>query len=271
MNYLTFSIFYNQNEWFKLLNHLQSFKYLDDIKITFFLRLSYERGPHIQFTIKVDKSNRRKYALYFSKYINDFLIKNYSSNKNLETIPHKLFKDFTNNSLHYGVDDYFNLSKKDQSINYYSQITEIIFLIYEEYQEDAIESLTEIMIQVFAISSLASNISIDSLIIIFEQLLKKESAKYNEESLKNQQKVNSGDFNDNKELIVEYLKEILIDKTNTPIQGWEKKVYDLVLSSSIKNIDKQVAIDICENINYNSNSAHDMFLKSLKELKLFRN
>ncbi|MDO5969794.1 hypothetical protein Q4Q35_08240 [Flavivirga aquimarina] len=184
-------------------------------------------------------------------------------------MPHKLFKDFPNNTVHYGVDDYdvLNLLNDKSDTNYNYQITLIVLLIYNEYKSDTIDSLTEIIIQALAIISLASNKTIDDLIIMLEEILKVQSKKYSEQSLTNQKKVNSENFNNNRKFILEYLKEVLIDKTNTPIEGFEKKIYDLVTFSSIKNIERNVIIDISKNINYNSITAQDLFLRALKELK----
>jgi len=267
-NNLTYSIFYNQNEWFKLLEYIKLCVKKYDETMFFFIKLSYERGAHLRLTIRADESIKIKTAYYFSEQIESFINKRRSSNIDIKTIHHKLFKDFSNNTIYYGIHDYdiFNLLNDDQTLNYYNQITIIILSIYDEYKSDTIESLTEIMIQVYAVASLASNKTIDDLIIMFEGLLKIESRKFDKQSLINQQKVNSENFNNNRKFIIEYLKEILIDKTNSTFAGWEKNIYDLVTSSLIKNIDKEVIIDISENINYNSIAAQDMFLRGLKEL-----
>ena len=264
---LTYSIFYHKNEWYELLDYITICHQNSTFKNDFFIKLSNLRGPHIEFTIRVDEEDKIESSNYYSNCFTKFLIEKPSSNLNLISNSELLFKDFSNNTIYYGIHDYFLLNDV-YNLSVHNRISEIILLIFKEYKEKTISSMTEIMIQIFVVWGQALNKNITDLIIIIDSLIKDKRLTFTDKSIKRQKKNGIENYYENEEILFSYFNESLIQNSNLPIDGWGKMIYDLTQESTNKknNIERKIIDLICENINYESISAHVIFLTGLKKI-----
>ncbi len=219
--HLTYSIFYNKNEWHKLIKYFQICIANYDKIIGTYLKLSRIRGPHIEFTTLVEEVNKIDSVRYFSGKIEEFLRKNPSSNKNIESVNHEFFLDFSNNTVHYGIHDYphycfSNLEgiPLDKECN--SLITELTFSVYEIFGEKTSYGMVEIIIELLTAFHFSSNKDVIWGIQLFQELYAFECKKYEKSDLENKLRVCKMSFDDNKKEIVDYLNSVLIQKTMLP-------------------------------------------------------
>ena len=226
-HYLTYSIFYNKKEWYKLLDQPYLSIVNDSTISSTFIKLNCERGAHIELTTVVEDINKKKSVNRVSSILTAFLEEWPSSKDGLESQSQSdlMLKDFSNNTIHYGVHDCPILRiKEDEIVTYvHTQISEVIVLIFKEYKEETVEMITEVILEVFSVFCLIAYNDIDKSIDFFERLLEKESANYNKKFLEKQLKISAENFESNKEDIVNYFKNVLIDKTEFPKEKWATK------------------------------------------------
>lgn len=270
--YLTYSIYYNQAEWYKLLQRVYS--YVNDYnKVSkYFIKLSVIRGPHIELTTCVEEESQMDSVNYFSKCLNAFLKDQLSSNTALDAESHLLFSDFPNNTVHYGVHDYvlFPSEEREALEDLHCNIANILFSIFEEYGKETTDMDTEIMLQLFAIFCLASNRNLKESIVFFEEFFEKECNKFDNQLITNQLRTISQNFEKNKESILEYLNGVLVSKAEKIYEGWEGKWHTLIKDSVNTKIDRlheSLIHTICMNMNFNDRiNALAMFLQGIKSL-----
>ena len=278
-HHLTYSIFYNKSEWYKLLDQLYIFlkSYGEVLKI--FIKLSTQRGAHIELTVVVRDTDKMDCANYISNNLNKFLKERPSSNIGIEkqSQKHLLFEDFPNNTVHYGIHDcvVFLTTENKLLLKYHHEITLIVFSIFRVYNKDATEMTIEIVLQLLTLFCLTSNNSIEESILFFEELLKYECLLFDEKKKKRQLKTSSENFENNKEFILEYLESVLINKTEKNNEEWEKKWIELIQKGTrnqekVKKNEfyKFLINTICLNMDFsNKIDVYVMLLGGLKKLK----
>lgn len=262
---LTYSIFYNKTDWFRFLYHIKNCNYLNDIN-AFFFKMGTEGGDHIEFTVNVNEKSKIKIAKDISDFFLAFLKNTPSSPVNVKPSQQSYYLDFPNNTIHYGVHDY-PVNEKELLLHH--MLSKVIISIFNEYQAETLNSLTEILIQIFVIYSQFSAKEIDELIIYFQDLRSNESYGYEETSLLKQQKEDLDNFKQNKDAIVPYLEESILNKDNIPMKGWEKDLLDLFkLSDEFKDgVAEEILLALYYNIGYEKFTAIIYMLEGLVSLK----
>jgi hypothetical protein len=267
---LTYSIFYNRVDWYKLILHLNDNFLLSRINY-FFLKLSSVGGDHIEFTVNVKDNLKLELAEKCSNILKIFLKKNPSQPILIEPKVKSYYLDFPNNTLHYGVHNYFTpqFSLDEDVKKVHFKIAKIILSIFEEYREEILVSMTEIVLQIFVIFAQCSNKNIEQLIVYFNELYDEEKIKYDSSILQVEQKRVFNEFEQNKGILIPYLRDSILKKTNFPVKGWEKVTFDMFKESvrSKSVTPEQILKALHNNIGYSQLTSFIFFVEGLKILK----
>ena len=152
--FYTFSICYNQNDWFRLLGFIRSKYSQIDGPLSQFIKLSFQNGPHIQYTVSGFKNSPIPYLEKLSEELKTFVEKDPSRNVNYKYDKNQLFLNFPNNTVHHGVID-FQMEHKYGPANFvflkkiYSCLTKLILDIFNKYGDNTLKSIPEIFLELF--------------------------------------------------------------------------------------------------------------------------
>lgn len=236
----TVSIFYHQNEFYKILKHVEENVYPSFDISQNNIKIGDVRGSHIEMAFKLDQEFTLDHFLLLSEQLIEFLSLHPSNNKGLKKNSHELFADFPNNTIHFGATDWVVPYGYNDLSWQHNKISDIIFTIFQEYQEDTTNSLTEIGLQIIGIFCIAAKKDIASSEKFITSWIEMERGNFTNNALQNIDKLNYENYKNNRETIIFYLKELFIEQKKIN-ERWQAMWYDLITQSMY---DLRIKIDI---------------------------
>lgn len=277
---LDISIFYTENMWYKILNDAIT-PFLSNTKDieSYVLLLNESRGSHVHLGLTVQEEKALFLAQKFDIYIKKYL-KNHPSISTRSLLPKNgLYMDFNNNSVHYGIFNYSVVRSPSKTYEiYFQNVASVLLKVFQTYKENTLPDLVEIMIQLFTVFCNAIQLDNQKAARLFDYLLEIEYKNYKESALQKAIKINEENFENNKEPIVDYLKEYR--KSNVQqydeewLYSWEMAV-KTSHSDLIKIIESDKMTDayafmidsLCNTFSFkNKISAYSLFSNALKYL-----
>ena len=219
---LCISVFYNKSNWDTLVIEGIS-PYIHDKRNKMFFYLSESSGDHLKLVIVVDEKKSYEQAKQLEIYFKNFIKKHPS-----DFIPKKkknsnIFKDFSNNSIQFGLFNYFF----DESwLRFNIGLSELLIYAFKEYRETFQSELNAIILQVIIIFCNATGISDKKLMIVIKKILKDEYKNCDKSDLKELKSHNEVDFANNKNIIIEYLREYRFKKADSYNEKWESEWHE---------------------------------------------
>ncbi|WP_268223512.1 hypothetical protein [Sinomicrobium oceani] len=245
MENLNFSIFYDCNYWYKIINDVINPFLKNNAIENYIIILSEERGDHIKLTITSEKNSSVVIANKLHTLLKNYLKHNPSPPaKNL--IPNKgLFKDFDGNTLHHGI---FDIARQIDSfkipLSNAFMVSKVSLEIFKEHKENTLELLTEIILELLLISINVLIANQIEPIALFSKLFNSELKKYDKNDRLLIEQTNKLNFEKNKSEILDYIKPFLSDelqfKQNTWKHIWQKTLNNQLNLISGNKINLQV-------------------------------
>ncbi|WP_136469022.1 hypothetical protein [Flagellimonas onchidii] len=175
------------------------------------IKLDFDRGANIQFTLCIKNKFVNETIQYFSSFFDKFIDENSSSEKDLKSTRHFLFSNFENNTIHYGIHDYFIKPIADE-YNLHHNLGVVLIHLLKENRCDISLIKTKIIIQIFTLFCKISKLTIGDTIFKFENLLSFEYARYSTYNQDEYTKMGLDNFENNKEDLIEYIEFFLWQK-----------------------------------------------------------
>ncbi len=282
--YLNVSFFYQKNYWFRFLfQAIQPFLEKNTTQIhCYYISLGQSRGDHIKLTLLVDGQKGLALAKKMDSYFKEFIKKKPSPTAISSKEPVRMYMDFSNNSIHYGIFDLIIKPHESEVFDfYYSGISKVLISLFESYQEETLDNLTEIILEMFVWFCRILSIDIDRSIKLFEELLENSYNQY-EGSLLDKMRINNEEnFEDNKEPIVDYI-DSLFNKRDKEIRfeyEWQR-IWVTTIKEVIQRLSAKGSVPIDdEDYKYllaiittifavdNESQVYYLFLNGLKEIQ----
>lgn len=229
--FLSISIFCDHAQWHKfVLNYIPSFLKKSVRIDEYFFSLSKNRGSHIRFTILAPNSEAAGLALKIDAYLKKCIKKiGAGDTKNL-TPGNGTYCDFTPNTIHYGVYDFFYTDIRLQK-----ELTTLLVNIFQHYKKNTISNLVEIFIELFLILSKSAWLTKESSIQLFERLLESEYKNFDAKLLAEVKRMSKTEFVENKERLISFINQDTY--TFSEMEPFQKQWYYIV--SNFKKWDKE--------------------------------
>lgn len=262
--YLSISVFCEQSQWSalilnKILPFLEKTKEVDG----YVLSLSRNRGDHIKLFLITTQSKTKELAEKISIHFGQLFPPNQFLEKPSLIPKNGIFSDFATNTVHYGLYD------GHYRVNYFQDgLSVLVVLIFQKHNSETIPSLTEIMIEFFALYHDYSGFSKEKIIEIFENELENEFKKYTAQTLEKVGTTISKNFNRNKLEIISFLKS----------KPWQKKIldpdHDQWSTMILENMELEPKIRqnmiaaLCEAFDFEDKiNAYYLFVNALKQIE----
>lgn len=266
---ISIAIFYDKTGWSSLiLDGIIPFFKNNKEKNSYILSLSEERGNHVNIFVTTPKNNARLFLKKADEFFKSFILSNQIYESRNLISENGVFYNFEPNTIHYGIyDSHLSKSQNDETLYFQEKFSQLLIATFKEHEEETILSLTEIMIELFAIFLDGSNLKKVEVIELFDKLLKKEYSKYNEKTIKKIHVLNRANFNKNKEHVIDFLKgeEYKSDKLEV-----YKKQWKYIIKASyrqFKHVDREEYLinTLCNVFNFQDRiSAYYLFVNALK-------
>lgn len=228
---LGISLHYDETMWHKaIVQGVKPFiKRTKDIN-SFVLKLDREQGDSIRMTvIPNETANIEMLVKNIDKWFKNFLLNSPSTLSKSLINKESFFLNFKNNTIHYGT---FNSNTKlfVSILNSYEvDLSRVLIEIFEFYKEETLSSLTEIFIQLFSIFCNAMHLDDKEALQLFELILEDEYKKYDDiKALKKLSLTNEKNFQENKDDLIEYIKEDRFKDLKDYEEKWEVLWYSVV-------------------------------------------
>ena len=150
---LCFSLFYNSANWDVLLTDgVRPFLTKTKGLLSYAVTLSDLRGDHIRLVLRVNKKTAKAMAGKAKLHFDDFMQRFPSAPRGFKYGNGPLlFMDFENNTIRYGLFDYWFPNALFQSEKFEQQIGLLIIQIFKEFGKNVLKGLDEIIIQLLLI------------------------------------------------------------------------------------------------------------------------
>lgn len=241
----TYSIFYNQNDWHKLLRFIKSNFASKDESNSFFIKLSLQQGAHIEFTISQPENSSIHCLDKIATLLTNFVAANPSQKEGIRFEKHLLFLNFPNNTVHFGIVD-FQLESKFTSLNFnlttkiYHGLTLLILDIFDQFGSDTLNMLQEILFEMHLIFCYESNYDLNENTDFFGNLIQEELLQYDVNVIDKMKRIAMENFVSNKELIINSIDESLLNQNNNLKSKMLKEWTKLICLSTTLCFNKKV-------------------------------
>lgn len=231
MKRLCLSIFYNENAYFKIIDvGIKPFVKREKDIHGYHLYLSSKRGTHIRLVLVTKSSSARRLVLNANTHFKAFLESNPSPSVNSLNPETGFFKNFENNTIHYGVFKYSAIEHLEGVEIFHRNLSKDLIKIFEYYQYKTTKNLFEIIFKMLLI--LFETVSINT-VELFDLMLNFEYQNYDNEKLKEFDKINKINFKTNKDTALRYMSEAQSIDIEWQI-SWRKTIgkHELFLKSA---------------------------------------
>ncbi|WP_036382865.1 MULTISPECIES: hypothetical protein [unclassified Allomuricauda] len=178
---LSISIFYSQDSWHKLISKgLIPFYDKQLGPNNYFYLLNKNRGDHIALFLIIQRSKTIEVVKDCDNHFKKFLSSNPSSINSVFQTGSKIFCDFENNTVHYGL---YNGEIYAKHIAVYKRISKILSFSFEEYADMTIEYLPEIVLDLLIKLYVFSEKDKDEVLNNFKKTLAREFGKLENRNL----------------------------------------------------------------------------------------
>ncbi|GAB5472040.1 MAG: hypothetical protein Mars2KO_01390 [Maribacter sp.] len=221
---LSVSIFCDHTQWHKfILNYIPSFLKKNVGIENYFFSLSKNRGSHIRLTIVSPSSEATSLILKIDAYLKKCITKiGASDSKNL--IPENgTFCDFTPNTIHYGVYDFYHTNIRLQN-----ELTTLLITTFQHYKKNTISNLIEIFIELFFILSKSPLLTKESSVKLFERLLESEYKNLDAKLLTEVKRINKTEFIENKEELISFVNQDIYSFSE--MEPFQKQWFSIILN-----------------------------------------
>ncbi|RKN76898.1 hypothetical protein [Ulvibacterium marinum] len=200
---LSISIFCDHTQWHKfILNYIPSFLKKNTGIENYFLSVSKDRGSHIRLTIVSSNAEATRLALKIDAYFKKCITKIGAGDTKNVISGNGTYRDFTPNTIHYGVYDFDYTESRLQK-----ELTTLLITIFQHYREHTIRNLVEIFIELFSMSSTSQWLTKESSVKLFERLLESEYKNLDAKLLTEVKITNKINFVENKERLVSFINQ----------------------------------------------------------------
>lgn len=222
---LCVSLFYNSANWDMLLTEgVRPFLTQTKGLLSYAINLSELRGNHIRLVLLVNQKAAKTIAGKAKHHFDDFIQRFPSDLRDFKKGNDSLlFMDFENNTIRYGLFDYWFPSTLFQSEKFERQISLLIIQIFKEFGKNVLKDLDEIIVQLLVIYFNTLALDNKEIIALLNVHLTTVRNTYDMKKWSDFRTKNQKAFEDNKETLCNYISSCRENWNTEYDSEWENQ------------------------------------------------
>lgn len=227
---LCISLFYSSREWHKIaLEAVYPFLYKTNNIISYMVCMNSDRGDNIRLILKVEEKHAWNVANIINTYFQDYLTRSPSKpgSSSLDT-PNKLFKNFENNTIHYGIYEFFEINGFTNQHEFQAALSDLLKDMFLEEKNEVVENNFVLLLRMLLIYFNVITDDHKQIIKVLEEILKENQKNHSEVVLKENFRKSSIIYNESRSDLIEFSSEYTALRWEDYGYEWEKKWHHLV-------------------------------------------
>jgi hypothetical protein len=228
---LCISIFYSSREWHKIaLEAIYPFLWETSNIISYMVLMNSDRGDNIRLILEVEEKNAWNVANLVNTHFQDYLTRSPSKpgSSFLDT-PNKLFKNFENNTIHYGIYEFYEIKGFTNHQNeYHVALSDLLKEIFLEEKNEVVENTFVLLLRMLLIFFNLITYNNKTIIQVLEEILEENQQNNSEVVLEENCRKSSVIYNENRSELIEFSSEYTALESEDYEYEWEKKWHHLI-------------------------------------------